>query len=157
MILLSKNFTLEELTKSQTAVRQGLDNAPNAQQTENLRDLALNVLQPIRDKLKIPFTPSSGFRSVLVNRATGGSENPPSDHLTGCAADIELPGLSNYDLACWIRDNLEFKQCILEYYEIGKPNSGWVHVSYDKNNNMKQCLTATTRNGKKVTLPGLSK
>jgi zinc D-Ala-D-Ala carboxypeptidase len=75
--------------------------------------------------------------------------------LQGFAADIEIPGIANADLAEWIKDNCEFKQLILEFYTPGVPDSGWVHVSYDPNDNKKQVLTATKKDGKTVYLPGL--
>jgi zinc D-Ala-D-Ala carboxypeptidase len=92
-------------------------------------------------------------RHPLVNAKVGGSAT--SDHCKGFAADIEIPGIANADLAEWIKDNCEFKQLILEFYTPGVPDSGWVHVSYDPNDLKKQVLTATKQNGKTVYLPGL--
>jgi hypothetical protein len=71
------------------------------------------------------------------------------------AADIEIPGVANADLAGWIKENISFTQLILEFYTPGVPDSGWVHVSYDPANLKKQDLTATRKDGKTVYLPGL--
>lgn len=150
---LSPNFTLTEMTKSEYALRHGIKNEPNEEQIENLTLLAQKVLQPVRDAFKRGVKVNSGFRSPELNRAIGGS--PTSDHTKGMAADIEIPGVSNYTVSKWIQDNLEFTQVILEFYTPGVPDSGWVHVSYDPNNLKKQALTATRRNGKTVYLPGL--
>jgi hypothetical protein len=71
------------------------------------------------------------------------------------AADIEIPGVPNAELAQWVKDNLEFTQLILEFYIPGIPDSGWVHISFDPKNLKKQVMTATKRDGKTVYLPGL--
>lgn len=125
---LSNNFTLSELTKSSTAIRLGIDNTPTPEALENLRDLVLFVLQPIADHFKEVIV-NSGYRSPALNREIKGATN--SQHILGLAADIEVKGVSNYQLACWIRDNIKFDQLILEFYTPGDPNSGWVHVSYN--------------------------
>lgn len=138
---LSNNFTLAELTKSQTAARRGIDNEPNQEQIENLQQLVLNVLQPIRDAFARPVTVNSGFRCLELNRAIGSRDN--SQHTKGMAADIEIHGVSNFELAEWIQNNLDFDQLILEFWlpEEGG-NSGWVHVSYvSPEANRRQSLT----------------
>jgi len=150
---LSQNFSLSEMLKSETALRHGLDNIPGEQEIENLRLLCENVLQPIRDAYGVPVKVNSGFRHPEVNAAVGGSKT--SDHCQGQAADIEIPGVANADLAEWIRDNLEFKQLILEFYTPGIPDSGWVHVSYVEGENTKKVMTAMKENGKTVYKPGL--
>ena len=151
---LSANFSVSELTRSQTATRKGIDNSPNDEQLANLKALCENVLQPIRDHFGKPVRISSGLRVPELNAAIGGSTT--SDHCKGMAADIELPGVDNKELAEWIGENpnLEFRQLILEYYD-GTPDSGWVHVSYDCNDNKQQLLTAPKQGGKTVYLPGL--
>jgi len=73
------------------------------------------------------------------------------------AADIEIPGVPNGELAQWIVDNLSFRQVILEFYTPGIPDSGWVHVSYNPGDNKQQVLTATKQGGKTVYLQGLVK
>ena len=150
---LSANFSLHELTKSETALRMGLDNTPDDEATENLRLLCEKVLQPVRDHYGKGVKVNSAYRSPESNAAVGGSKT--SDHCKGMAADIEIPGVANADLAQWIMDNLEYTQLILEFYTPGIPDSGWVHVSYDPADNKKQVLTATKQKGKTVYLPGL--
>ena len=150
---LTKNFTLSEMTKSETALRQGMANDPSQTEIDNLRTLCEKVLQPVRDHYGKGVKVNSGFRHPLVNAKVGGSTT--SDHCKGMAADIEIPGVANADLAQWIKDNLQFRQLILEFYTPGVPDSGWVHVSYDPNDLKNQVLTATKQNGKTVYLPGL--
>jgi len=137
---LSPHFTLQELTKSQTALRLNIDNTPNEQQVGELKALCENVLEPCRKQFKRAFVPSSGFRSKALCRAIGSKTT--SQHAKGQAADFEIRTIPNYDVACWIRDNLEFDQLILEFYDGKDPNSGWIHVSYRADGkNRKQCLT----------------
>ena len=150
---LTNNFTLEELTKSETALRRNLDNTPTVEVVENLQALATHVLQPVRDHFAKGVKVNSGYRAPEVNAAVGGSRT--SDHTRGMAADIEIPGLPNYDLAKWIEDNLAYTQVILEFYTQRIPDSGWVHVSYDPANLKKQSLTAVKKDGKTIYLPGL--
>ena len=150
---LSLNFTLQELTKSQEALRKGLNNSPSQEVVSNLQALSNMVLQRVRDHFGKSVTVTSGYRSPEVNAAVGGSKT--SDHCKGQAADIEIAGVPNAELAEWIRDNLDFTQVILEFYTQGIPDSGWVHVSYDPANLKKQSLTAVKQDGKTVYLQGL--
>lgn len=150
---LTANFSLHELTKSETALRMGFDNTPGEAETEALRLLAEKVLQPVRDHYGKGVKVNSGFRSPESNSAVGGSKT--SDHCLGRAADIEIPGVPNAELAQWIMDNLEYTQLILEFYTPGIPDSGWVHVSYDPDNLKKQELTAMKVAGKTQYVPGL--
>ena len=124
---LTENFTLDEMIKSQTAERKGIDNYPDKDQIENLKLLAQNILQPIRDKFGA-FIISSGFRSPKLCVAVGSTVK--SQHAKGQAADFEVPGIDNYDLARWIESNLPFDQLILECYKPPNKNSGWIHCSY---------------------------
>jgi hypothetical protein len=142
---LSKNFSLEELTKSDTAVRRGISNVPSEDVTNNIQELVDNVLQPVRDRLG-PVVVTSGYRSPELNTAIGGSKT--SDHCLGMAADIEVLGIDNKVTAEYIRDNLLFTQLILEFYKDGVPDSGWVHVSFDPKDLKKQVLRAEKVNGK---------
>ena len=153
MTQLSTNFSLHELSKSETALRMGFDNTPDEEATENLRLLCEMVLQPVRDHYGKGVKVNSAYRSPESNAAVGGSKT--SDHCKGMAADIEIPGVANADLAQFIMDNLDYTQLILEFYTPGIPDSGWVHVSYDPNNLKKQELTATKVAGKTQYLPGL--
>lgn len=141
---LSNNFTLEELTKSGLAMRNGLDNTPNCDEVKCLTALVENILQPVRDYYNKPFVPSSGFRSAVVNALAGSSKR--SQHRKGEAADFEVPTVANRDLAEWIRDNLEFDQLILEFHNPAIPDSGWVHCSYVGVSNRKQCLIFDGKN-----------
>ncbi len=150
---LSENFSLHEMCKSETALRMGYDNTPDDEATENLRALCENVLQKVRDHYGKGVKVNSAYRSPESNAAVGGSKT--SDHCKGMAADIEIPGVANADLAQWIMDNLDYTQLILEFYTPGIPDSGWVHVSYDPANLKKQELTATKVAGKTQYLPGL--
>lgn len=150
---LSTNFTLEEFTKSQTAIRLGIHNTPNDREIAALITLCKEVLQPIRDAFGTT-TINSGFRSDVLNRRIGGAAK--SQHCKGEAADIEVPGVSNYDLAKWIQENLKFDQLILEFHTEGVPNSGWVHVSYrDEKVNRNTVLTALRLHSRTVYKPGL--
>lgn len=150
---LSPHFSLSEFTKSQTAVRRNIDNTPSLTAIDNLQLLVDNVLQPIRLHFGLPITISSGYRSPQLNTAIGGSAT--SDHCLGMAADIEIIGVDNKQLAIYIRDNLPFTQLILEFYTKGVADSGWVHVSYDKADIKKQVLSAAKVNGKTTYLQGL--
>jgi len=149
---LSKNFTLTEYTKSQTALRQGIDNTPGDEHLASAKLLFEKVVQPVRDHFG-PTVINSGYRGPALNAAVGGSSS--SQHCKGEAVDIECPGTPNYDVARWIEDNLDYDQLILEFYTPGIPDSGWVHVSYKSEGNRKQSLTATKENGKTVYLQGL--
>ena len=150
---LTANFSLHEMTKSETALRLDIDNTPGEAETDALRLLCEKVLQPVRDHFGKGVKVNSGFRSSETNQATGGSKS--SDHVKGQAADIEIPGVANADLAQWIMDNLDYTQLILEFYTPGIPDSGWVHVSYDPDNLKKQELTAMKVAGKTQYVPGL--
>ena len=150
---LSKNFTLKELTKSSTAVRHGINNNPDKEQMINLVVLTNCVLQPIRNahgRVDV----NSGLRVLELNRKIGSGDS--SQHVQGMAADIEGPAISNMELAEWIRDNLEFDQLILEFYTPQDPTSGWVHVSYNKEENRKRVLRAVKNDGKTVYQEGLT-
>jgi hypothetical protein len=150
---LSANFSLKELTKSDTATRLGIDNTPDDETIDNLKTLCEKVLQPVRDHFGKSVTINSGYRSPESNAAVGGSKT--SDHCKGMAADIEIAGVANADLAQYIMDNLEYSQLILEFYTQGIPDSGWVHVSYNPDRLIKQELTAVKVAGKTTYLNGL--
>ena len=124
-MMLSKNFSLAELTKSQTAERKGIPNTPTADHIFNLTALCENILQPIRNEFG-SFIVSSGYRSPELCEAIGSKAT--SQHAKGEAADFEVAGIGNYKLASWIEENLPFDQLILECFQGG--NSGWIHCSY---------------------------
>jgi len=150
---LSSNFTLSELCKSETAARKGIDNTPPEDVINNLTCLCDMVLQKVRSKLGVVMV-TSGYRSPELNKAIGGSVT--SDHCKGLAADFEVVGFDNKELALWIKDNLVFKQLILEFYEEGQPNSGWVHCSFEEGNNKSEVLRAVKDGKKTVYLQGLN-
>ena len=138
---LSNNFSLKELTASQTADRKGINNNPNEDQINKLKLLCEKVLQPIREHYGKVVTVSSGYRSEELCVAIGSSKN--SQHAKGQAADFEVFGLSNAELVKWISENCEFDQMILEFHNLDEPNSGWVHCSYKSDGeNRKQILRA---------------
>jgi hypothetical protein len=154
MTMLTNNFSLQEMIKSETALRRDMDNTPHSDEVvQNLTTLCEQVLQPLRDVYNTGIKVNSGYRSPDVNAAVGGSRT--SDHCKGQAADIEIPGVANADLAQYIADNFDYTQLILEFYTQGIPDSGWVHVSYDSNNLKKQVMTAVKQNGRTVYLSGI--
>ena len=143
---LTENFSLNELTKSQTAERKGIDNTPSAEHQENLKSLCEMILQPIRDHFGQVVSVSSGYRSPELCVAIGSSTQ--SQHARGESADFEIFGVSNKELADYINENLDYDQLILEYWKgEDEPNSGWVHCSYTNGNNRKQYLRAYKENG----------
>ena len=143
---LSANFTLSELTKSQTAVRKNIKNEPSTAHVENLIHLAETVLQPVRDHFGKPVVISSGYRSPELCEAIGSSTK--SQHARGEAADFEIMGVDNMQLAMWINKNTDFDQLILEFYEPGDPNSGWVHCSAVREGSRAQVLKASKVEGR---------
>lgn len=142
---LSDHFTLAELCKSQEAVRRDIDNTPDPETSdgreviESLRRVCQEILEPVRNHFGKPFSPSSGYRSPALNTAIGGAKT--SQHMKGQAADFEVPGVPNHELAAWVRDNLDYDQLILEYYIPGQPSSGWVHCSVKAAGNRNEELT----------------
>ena len=146
---LTANISLDELIKSQVAERKGINNNPSPMQIENLKALAVNILQPIRSQFDRPLIISSGFRCAQLCLEIGSSIN--SEHCAdnkSAAADFEIPGVDNKELAEWIKSNLEYNQLILEFYREGEPSSGWVHCSYSTDLNKKQSLIAYRQDNK---------
>ncbi len=143
---LTENFSLNELTKSQTAERKGIDNTPSAEHQDNLKSLCEMILQPIRDHFGQVVSVSSGYRSPELCVAIGSSTQ--SQHAKGQASDFEIFGISNKELADYIDENLDYDQLILEYWKgEDEPNSGWVHCSFNTQGNRKQYLRAYKENG----------
>ena len=148
---LSKNLSLAEVTKSVTAKRLGIDNTPDEWTTENLKQIAVNVFQPLRDALKCPIHVSSGYRSADLNTAIGGSSR--SQHIQGRALDLDADvygGTTNADIFRYILNNLTFDQLIWEFGDEYNPN--WVHVSYSTNPkfNKHEVLIAKRKGGRTV-------
>jgi len=143
---LSGHFSLSELTKSQTAERKGISNKPTLEHIENLTELCTQVLEPTRRNFGKPMVITSGYRSEELCEAIGSKTT--SQHAKGEAADFEMFGLDNRSLAKYIKNNLIFDQLILEFYNQDDPSSGWVHCSYNKEENRKEALLY---NGKEYT------
>lgn len=154
-MLLSKNFTLEEMIHSNMAKKLGIDNSlcpiNDHLIIARLDVLCRYVLQPIRDSFGKPVIVSSGYRCPELNKAVGGSLK--SQHMDGEAADIEISGVSNLELATYVKDMLDFDQLILENYTLGEPQSGWVHISWTNENRRREVRTI----GPKVSGFGLPK
>ena len=120
---LSSNFTLEELCRSDTALRKGLDNTPDAETIANLTELA-NGLEKVRELLGHPIHISSGYRSLKVNSAIG--SKPTSAHVKGYAADFTCTGFGSVSDVCHaIMDStIDYDQLIHEF-------GAWIHISFD--------------------------
>ena len=145
---------MAEFIKSDTATKLGIDNTPEGEHLEAAKELFENVVQKVRDHFG-PTVINSGYRCPELNEAVRGSKT--SQHCHGEAADIEVPGVANGDLAQWIVDNLDFDQVILEFYTPGEPSSGWVHVTYKKDgSNRNKALTAAKIDGKTVYSNGIN-
>ena len=153
---LTANITLDELTKSQTAERKGINNNPNPKQIDNIKALAINILQPVRSHYDRPLIISSGFRCAQLCVEIGSSVN--SQHVAddnAAAADFEIPGVDNRELALWIKSELDYDQLILEFYKDNEPTSGWIHCSYSTDHNRHQSLRAMREDGKVIYKPWL--
>ena len=148
-MMLSKNFSLAEMTRSTTATKKRIDNAPNAVQIEFIKELCDKVLQPLRDAMG-PINISSGFRSPKLNTAIGGSSSSQHCALRGAAADVDM-GEKNKDIFEYIKNELIFDQLIWEFGTDENPS--WVHVSYHYGHNRKQILKAVKVNGKTKYIP----
>lgn len=150
---LSENFSLEELTRSATATKLGIDNTPDEEHLNNLQVVVDEIAQPLRDHFGKPVRINSGYRSPALNDAIGGSKK--SQHSKGEALDLEIDGVSNMEVAGWITENCDYDQVILEFYNPAEgPNSGWVHASCkaDLSQNRKRNLIALKDGNKTVYL-----
>lgn len=146
---LSKNLSLAEMTRSESAKRAGINNNATKAHIDNMELLAKNVFQPIRDHFKRPIHISSGYRSIELNRIIKGSLS--SQHMSGEAIDIDMDNteITNAQVFNFIKDNLNFDQLIWEFGTDKNPD--WVHVSYESTGKQrKQILKALKRNGKTV-------
>lgn len=145
---LSKNLSLSEMIRSESAKRNGINNMPTEEHTTNMRKLAMNVFQPIREHFNVPIHISSGYRSSALNASIKGASKT-SQHSTGEAIDIDMDGTSitNLEVFNWIKNNLVFDQLIFEFGNDKNPD--WVHVSYESSGKQrKQILKAIKKNGK---------
>lgn len=146
VMIITDNFTLEELLRSTTAERNGISQGePPYSVVIALTKLCVNVLQPLRNHFAEPVIISSGYRCPAVNKLVGGVHN--SQHITGQAADIYLGGdtARETEYFRWIRKNLDYDQLILE----GNQKQSWIHVSYNspKLNRKKAWMQLQKTNG----------
>jgi zinc D-Ala-D-Ala carboxypeptidase len=138
---LSKHLSLAEVTRSESAKRNGISNQPTAEHLENFKKLAEKVFEPIREHFKAPIHISSGYRSLALNKKIGGSST--SQHCSGEAIDIDMDGtaITNKQVFDFIKQHLEFDQLIWEFGTASNPD--WVHVSYESTGKQrKQVLKA---------------
>lgn len=147
---LTRNLSLAEMIKSNTAKRLGIKNSPTDEHLGNMILWAENIFQPIRDQFQEPIIISSGYRSEKLNEAIGGSLN--SQHSKGQAGDIDQDNsgtkVTNRDVFDFILDHLDFDQLILEFPD-SDGNPSWVHVScVGEKENRGQVLVAVKENGK---------
>ena len=146
---LSKNLSLKEAIKSNTATRLGISNMPEQWEINNLRAVAENVFQPVRDHFGVPIGVSSGYRSKALNKAIGGSKY--SQHMIGEALDIDADiygGVTNAEIFNYIKNNLEWDQMIWEFGDDDEPN--WIHVSYKEAGRNRKQLKRAYRDEKGV-------
>ena len=145
---ISPHLNLAELTRSETAKRNGIDNTPTAEHLENFKLLADKVFEPIREHFKTPIFISSGYRSKELNELIKGIAT--SQHCKGQAIDIDMDGgngeVTNRMVFDFIKNKLDFDQLIWEFGTDFNPD--WVHVSYVKGKNRKQKLKAIRSGGK---------
>jgi zinc D-Ala-D-Ala carboxypeptidase len=148
---LSKNLSLHEVVRSNTAKRLGIDNTPNEEQIRNLKILAENIFQPTRDHFGVRLHISSGFRSRELNSYISNSSTI-SQHTTGEAIDIDQDyynnGVSNADVFNYIKENLQFDQLIWEHGDDSNP--AWVHVSFNALGNQRNRILRAKKNGRKT-------
>ena len=145
---ISKYISLKEATKSDYAIRKQISNIPDDGQLVNMRHVATNIFDKVREHFGVPIGVSSFFRSKEINKAIGGSIN--SDHCNGCAIDIDADiygGVTNKDIFEYIEKTLDFDQLIWEFGTSHEP--AWVHVSLRaKGVNRRQVLEAVKIGGK---------
>ena len=150
---ISDHISYQEATKSNTAIRNGIRNKPNAEQLGNMQRLAEAIFEPLRKHFGVPIRVNSFFRSKKLNTAVGGSKT--SSHTKGQAIDIDdvLGGVTNAMMFHYIKEHIDFDQLIWEFGDNKNPD--WVHVSYvSQFQNRRQVLRAirfTDRGGKKRT------
>ena len=137
---ISKHISYKEAVGSNYAKQKGISNKPNEEQVENMKLLAKEVFEPLREWGDAPIKVNSMFRSLELNTALKGSKT--SSHMKGEAMDItSMGGKSNLEMFHYIKDNLEFDQLILEFGKEPK----WLHVSYSPVKNRKQVLVTKKR------------
>lgn len=141
---ISKYISYAEATKSNTAIKYGIDNTPNEEQLKAMKVVASEVFDKVRERFGVPIAVTSFLRSEKLNRKVGGSKT--SQHVKGQAIDIDADvfgGVTNKQIYDFIRDNLDYDQLINEF------NYSWIHVSYvSKEKNRNKQLAAVKLNGK---------
>jgi len=145
--MISKHISQKEGTYSNTATRRGIDNTPNTEQMVNMKRIAENIFEPLRQWVGGPIKINSFFRCPELNKAIGGSSK--SQHCKGQAIDIDdtFGVVSNADMYYWVKNHLNFDQMIWEFGDDDNPN--WVHISYiSPEENRNRCLKAYKENGK---------
>ena len=148
-MMLSKNLSLAEATKSATAIKHGIANDPTPEHLQNLKESAEKIFQPIREHFSTPLGVSSGYRSAALNQRIGGSKS--SQHMQGKAFDLDahmFGGVTNKEIFNFIKDNLDFDQLIWEFGTEDEPD--WIHVSYNSEKNRGEVLRAVRRNGRVI-------
>lgn len=146
---ITKHFSLREMSRSATGTRLGLPNNPPAELMPNILKVC-ERLEQVREHYGKPVTVRSCYRAPAVNTAVGGSKT--SAHRFGLAADFEVEGVPNIDVARWCRDNIaDYDQIIYEFGE-----DGWVHIGFTASSEpRKQLLSAVKDGGKTVYKSGL--
>jgi len=133
---ISKHISYKEAVNSNYAKKHNIENEPDDEQLENMKLIAKEVFEPLREWVGGPIKVNSFFRSADLNSGINGSKT--SSHLKGQALDITSMGKkTNLEMFYWIKDNLEFDQLIWEY---GRINPKWLHVSFNSVKNRKQVL-----------------
>lgn len=149
---LSPHLSLAEVTRSESAKRNGISNEPTPEHLENFKLLANNVFEPIRNHFNIPIHISSGYRSAALNKKIGGAAT--SQHCSGEAIDIDMDNTSitNKQVFDFIKEHLNFDQLIWEFGTASNPD--WVHVSYESTGKQrKQVLRGIKQGTKTVYIP----
>lgn len=129
---------MSELIHSDTAIKHNINNMPDINSMDCLLELIVHVLQPLRDKVGKPIIITSGYRNWQVNKLVGGAVdihgNPTSQHCKGQAADFNIKGMS-------IATTIDFiKKSGIEYDQLINEFDKWVHISFNKGKNRKQCF-----------------
>jgi zinc D-Ala-D-Ala carboxypeptidase len=153
MEMLTKHVSIKEVSKSDTAIRLGIDNTPTGKHLENIKLLCEKVFEPVREWAKVPIKLSSVYRSEKLNKAVKGSSTSQHCANDGAAMDIDNDGstVTNKMIFDYVKANIDFDQMIWEFGNESNPD--WVHISYKAKGNRKQILKAVKQNGKTAYIP----